>query len=111
MLPKKHRIVRTAFAQAAYTHAVHGESFSFKVAKTDALKQKFSVVVSKKVASHAVDRNKIRRRAYRVLQKLLPRLTSGIQGVFMAKNGAGTKTFSDLEQDMTVLLIKIGILK
>lgn len=64
---------------------------------------KISVVVSKKVLKTAVGRNRIRRRVYGVLQKLLPSIGDGFFLVFYPK--AVIQTISSKELETQVLQV------
>jgi ribonuclease P protein component len=108
MLPKKNRITRESFKRAAYGPMAHSGSFSLRISQGKEGPARFSFVISKKVAPSAVERNTLRRKGYAVLERLLPHLKPGTQGVFTAKKGAEIKTFAELERDITDLLAKIG---
>ncbi len=71
MLPKKERLARRDFDPVIKGKSYPSLSFTLRIAvqqKNGSIKPKFSVVVSKKVAKKAVDRNKITRRTYEALR-------------------------------------------
>lgn len=81
-----------------------------KVISGDTVPLCYAMVVSGKVASRAIDRNRLKRRGRAILQKLKPRLLQGSMGAFFFKKPALAKSFALLESDMTQLLVKAGLL-
>ena len=80
MLPKKERLSRMAFSQFfAVGKRSHFPSFQVVYVPHQSLHA--SVVVPKKIARHAVQRNKIRRRIYDILRNY--RSEKKIHGVFI----------------------------
>ena len=80
MLPKKERLSRTEFNQFfSMGKHIHSPSFQIVYVSRDSLHA--SVVVSKKIARHAVQRNKIRRRIYDILRNY--RSEKSLRGVFI----------------------------
>ncbi len=67
----------------------------------------FSVVVSKKVAKQAVDRNCLRRRVYGVIERLLKENPVQISGIIILKPLAARVTRLELQADVTTLLAQI----
>ena len=101
MLAKKHRIDRKLFEEVAKK----GKSFSspylsLKTAPTAENQSRFAFVVSSKVAKKAVDRNKIKRRARNIVQKLLVKIKKQINAIIFFKKGAEKLTFSELEKEI-----------
>lgn len=70
MLAKHQRVPRPEFTQA-FAHGVRRHTPLFTVVVATSLSNKAAVVVSKKVAKKAHDRNRIRRRLYAVLAPFL----------------------------------------
>lgn len=70
---------------------------------------RFSVSVSKKVAKHAVDRNKIRRRCYRAIETLIPLIKN--PAIVMLSPKALTKNipYTTLVSDIRTAFVKAGI--
>ena len=58
---------------------------------------RFAVLCSKKVSARAVDRNRQRRRVYKSIQALLPRITPGYYGVVTLKKEAKESIFTELD--------------
>ncbi len=90
--------------------SMHSSLFIFRLAKIGG-NSRFSVSVSKKVAKKAVDRNKIRRRAYSVLNSLYSRIQNGFHGVLIAKNTASKAPFQEISADIEGFFVKSGLLK
>lgn len=67
---------------------------------------KFACVVSKKVASKAVERNLIKRRSRAALQKHLTGTAPGSY-VFYAKKDAAGASFASVEKDIKNLLSQL----
>ena len=70
----------------------------------------FAVVVTKKVARSAVDRNKIRRRVYSILSKVKNYHTK-VHGVFLPKKETKNISFAVLEKEIENILIRANIIK
>ena len=69
MLAKRHRLSRQAFSEVFRTaRRSHSPLFSLYHQKTNSLR--CAVVVSKKIYQKAHDRNRLRRQAYGLLEKL-----------------------------------------
>lgn len=65
-----------------------------------------AVVVSKKVAKRSVDRHLLKRRLMHVLH---PWAQDGHFMVVYAKSGSASRTFSELSEELTSLLMKTGL--
>jgi ribonuclease P protein component len=72
---------------------------------------RFGVVVSKKTAALAVDRNRLRRRVREILRARLSRITGGYDIVVHIKKPAAELDFSATTQELQYLLGKAGLLK
>jgi len=72
MISKKKRLNRATFAEIIKkSKKIEGKVFSYRLHfLKNGLKHRFSVVVSSKVSSKAVIRNKIRRQIYEILEKM-----------------------------------------
>lgn len=67
-----------------------------------------SVVVSKKVAKRAVDRNRLRRRVYGAVERFLQTSPLAATVIFLVKPEAKTATRLDFAADVADLLAKIA---
>ncbi len=65
---------------------------------------KMASIVSKKVSSRAVDRNKIERRCRELIKKHLLHMSADRAYVFQAKKDALNATFEQLDSDIATLL-------
>lgn len=65
----------------------------------------FTIVVSKKVVKSAVTRNKVKRRLRMLFQELKPK--KNVLGIFFAKKGIDTVSFSELRKEAYLLIGKI----
>ncbi|MFA5997177.1 MAG: ribonuclease P protein component [Candidatus Paceibacterota bacterium] len=101
MLPRKNRIPRNDFP----SHNVKGfrvfsPLFTGVFFKSEANNSRASVVVSKKTAKTAVDRNKLRRRFYDVVGPLFNQSGATTTVVLYPKIEAKKSSFADLETEM-----------
>lgn len=106
MVPASLRIKRADFPTVIKTgrrlHGVYATAVCVFGTSTQV-----SVVVSKKVAKNAVDRNRLRRRVYGVVERFLLTSPLPVAVVFLLKPEAKTATRQALMCDMADLLAKI----
>lgn len=112
MLPKTERLNRTQ-VEAVLASGV-GKKFSsryFFIVVLSAPSPRFAVVVSKKVAVTAVERNTLRRRAYTALGEIIKQTKTAapFHMVFIAKKEAKNIEFAELKEDLSKLL-KVSVL-
>ena len=88
----------------------HSTLFVFKAIKTSGI-SRFSVIVSKKVAKTAVERNKIRRRLYSLLNSGYSEISRGVHGIFIVKNDIKKVSVEELATTLDQFFVKIGLLK
>jgi len=107
MLPKKHRIKRIEFpSQKTRGVSVHGEYTTLrfynenKIAEKNNSTAKFSVVVSKKIAKKAIDRNLLKRRAYFSLKKITQNIKKPIVCVLYMKKGSFEQSYKNIKSDI-----------
>lgn len=72
---------------------------------------RFGFVVSKKISKKSTLRNKIKRRLREIIRRELPKIKTGIDGVFISKTGLEKKGFQQLEETVSKILTKARILK
>lgn len=70
-----------------------------------------AAVASKKVASTAAVRNRIRRRIYAAVQPLMSRLSSPTHAIVFAKSDLSKAEISDLTKDLEAVFVKLGLLR
>ncbi len=98
MLPKTHRLqLRQNSPYFVFDHKLHQHSFSlYWRFQTTIPSPQAAVVVSKKTAPTAVERNRLKRVVRATLSPLLPTLTSGTQLVVVIRR-------RELEKNLKVL--------
>lgn len=101
MLAKKHRINKKLFEEVSKK----GKSFSspylsVKIAPNEENQSRFAFVVGSGVAKHAVGRNKIKRRARNIIQKIIPKIKGKINAIMFFKKGSEKLTFAELEKQI-----------
>lgn len=105
MISKKNRITSFFFRFFTQGRVYHSPIFSIKVIQNKEDKEfHVAVVVSKKVARNAVERNLLKRRFLSVVQKNKKYMKPGYMYVVYLKKEAQTATFSDIERKVSQLL-------
>ena len=111
MLSKNQKLPRELFEPVSKTGRRLATSlFSFQYSPSSA-DCRFSAVVSKKVSKTAVGRNRIRRRVYDTLRKLIPQMKNPSYAIFHAKPPVMNATLAETEREIAELLQKAGILE
>ncbi|MDP3962817.1 MAG: ribonuclease P protein component [bacterium] len=111
MLPSSKRLTTALFKKTIDNgRSAHSQLFILKLIKEGG-PSRFSVSVSKKVAKKAVERNKIRRRAYSAISSFYPAIKHGIHGVVIAKNPAAKASLEEIISDIKSFFVKSGHLK
>lgn len=106
MIPRSRRIPKDLFNIKGVLY--HSPLFTLKVSRNAEPKPTLvSTSVSKKVAPHAVDRNRTRRRVYSILRPFLPTLPLGFLLFFQAKKGAERASFDEIKTGIQGLLSQI----
>lgn len=106
MVATQNRISRSQFpAYFASGKRFHSEHFT--VVFTKATDFRVSVVVSKKVAKSAVDRNRLRRRAYGVVERFAKEQSQSGVYIILYKPGALKATRLTLQSQLVALLAQI----
>jgi ribonuclease P protein component len=103
MLPARERLTRADFCRF-FASGARAHSPALTLVYATHTHFHASVVVSKKVAPRAVDRNKLRRRIYDILKRY--RSARGVTGVYivLTKPGARTLTYRALKDELTTRL-------
>ena len=105
-MPKKYRLTGEEI-RILSGKRMHGKFFSLLIAPILGGHPKCAVVVSKKVAMKAVDRNTIKRRARSALVKYLPGVKKAAALVLYAKREAKGADFKEIVRDIEVLFSKV----
>lgn len=103
MPPKQSRLTREAF-QSVWNMGKKTHTPLFTLVKQASYDENshFSVVVSKKVCSNAVDRNLLRRKIYPILTKNL--LKSKVSVILVTKKGIEKLESKEIEENIQALL-------
>lgn len=110
MLPSSRRLSIPLFKSVVDKGKLfHSPFFSAKMMRAEG-PSRFSVVVSKKVAKNATDRNKIRRRMYSALIPFCKNV-SGVHGVIMLKKEVIKASSDQISFELGVFFVKIGLMK
>lgn len=113
MLPKKRRIERKDFGKILKaSKKLNSPHFLLNIAiDKDISPSRFSFSISKKVAKSAVDRNRLRRIGYSIIEKNLNRLETGFSAHFVYKKITPVENFGSLEKEILELLSKSSVLE
>ena len=105
MLAKANRLsLRLKFHRG---RRVAGHLFNLEIlALPSESKPKFAVVVSRKTARKAVDRNRLKRQLLAALSPMVEQIKPGVGVIVYAKPGAVDQDFSQIIQELRVLLGK-----
>lgn len=105
-MPKKYLLTGPEIRSFRPLNRAHGTFFSLSYGPLEGADAKCAVVVSKKVAIKATDRNLIKRRARGVLLPLMGKAApAGV--ILTAKKGAKEASFQDLSEDVRRLFAKV----
>lgn len=122
MLKRRKRINSSDFSEILTKgYAIRSPFFVFKFLKSselglknEILPSKFGISVSKKELKSAVDRNRVRRRVYSALRKVLDlnkdelnSALNGLKGVFITNKKVKEAKFSELVEEITRIISKI----
>ena len=85
MISKKYRFHSRGGVRYTYKNGqtIRGSKISLVFASNSRNKQRYAVVVSKKVLKSAVGRNRIRRRIYEAIREQLPRINQPVDCIFV----------------------------
>ena len=85
MLSKKYRFHSRGGVRYTYQNGntIRGSKISLVFAENSRNKQRYAVVVSKKVLKSAVGRNRIRRRVYEAIRLTLPKVNKPVDCIFI----------------------------
>ncbi len=104
-MPARLRLSRADFSRMRGFRRLQGGLFSLSYGViSERIGAGVAVVVSKKVAADAVDRNRIKRRSRAILGRIVPSLSPARVFVAVAKKGAATASFDDFALDLENLL-------
>lgn len=107
MLRKADRLTTAEVTALSRGKSVFGTLLSLRFLPAE--KTKFSVAVSKKVASRAVDRNAMRRKVYDVLKTASKGLKTGVFAMIMPKKECLDSSPESLGVEVEALFRKAGL--
>ena len=105
-MPKKYRLSRADWLRLPRpARRIHGGYFSLSVIPAPSLGgPRVALVVPKKVAKRAVDRNKIERRCREALRPLMEKVRKSVALIFHAKREAVEASYAEVVLDVEKLL-------
>ncbi len=108
MLPKSFRLSLKRDFENIFTtgRSYQGKFFRFKILKNNFKSSRFAVVVSLRVSKKAVVRNKIRRRAWSVINSLPYVFNNKLDIILIALPEATKASFFDLRLEITNFFTK-----
>ena len=90
---------------------IRGAKISLVFADNSRNKQRYAVVVSKKILKSAVGRNRIRRRVYEAIRLELPKIQKPVDSIFIINSKEILDTdFKDIQKNIRDLLKEANIL-
>jgi ribonuclease P protein component len=105
MLPRNKRIGSRMFKEIiAKGRVVHSLNFFMRISKKNPDYSGFSVVASKKVAPTAVTRNRLRRRVYAALRKVVSNKKTEGEALIFVKHSLSSLASKDMEKELHSLL-------
>ena len=112
MLPKKQRITKRLFSESfSHSKTQANDNFTLKYKDILDLPTKTSIIVSKKVAKNAVDRNSLKRKIYDTTGKIIKNAKKPYVLMVFPKKTTTTLTNKELEESLIELLKKAKILE
>jgi ribonuclease P protein component len=112
MLPRRHRLSLRKDADAIYREGkrIQGKYFALIVAEQkEKSNTKIAVVVSRKAAKLAVERNRLRRRATQAIRLHLNELENGYNIICTAGKASGNASFDQLHESILSDLKNAGV--
>ncbi len=86
------------------------KSFILLAAPNDLEKRRYGITVTKKLEKTAVGRNRMKRRLRAACADILPHnAKSGMDYVLIARDGAATRLYADIQKDLRWCLDKMGL--
>lgn len=113
MLSKKYRFHSRGGVRYTYQNGktIRGAKISLVFADNSRNKQRYAVVVSKKILKSAVGRNRIRRRVYEAIRLELPKIQKPVDCIFIINSKEILDTdFKDIQKNIRDLLKEANIL-
>jgi len=111
MLSRENRLSKQKDFDLVYQSGrqFHGPHLVVRVAKSDEKELKFGVVISKKVAPRAVDRNRLKRQIGEIIRPAVRKLKDGIKAIIIAKKGILEMDYKSLAAELASVGQKAGL--
>lgn len=110
MLPRKHKVERSAFSGILKTGRRFSTAHTSLTLTKGGLRRRLSFVISKAVAPQAHDRNRLKRLGNSVAKRLIDfEGGNSFQAVCFFKKGSGALTVASLTAELTELFTLSGI--
>lgn len=111
MLPKIRRLNRELIKKALKEGKfVRGRSISLKYSVFPIRPTSFGLIVSSKTGKKAVFRNRIKRKGWAVISKLLPKIKKDRLVLIFFGRGSAEMDFSEMEKEISRLFREAGLL-
>jgi ribonuclease P protein component len=112
MLPLENRIKKKKEFEAVFKEgeAFHSGLFTVILSKSETEEKKFGFIVSKKVSSKAVSRNRVKRISREQVRLMLPRIRKGVNIIIIAKKEALKQDSKKIKAELESLFIKKEII-
>lgn len=104
MLKKQHRL--QLGTQYSLAHTTHSPLFTLRCGSNTVTESRFGFVISKKISSSAVVRNKIRRTLSAYIEKNIGEIPSGKDYLFITKPAIATISTEELWKEMKSAIAK-----
>lgn len=112
MLPKAKRLTKRLFSESfSHSKITSNDYLTLRYKDNSGFEPKGSVVVSKKVAKNATDRNHLKRQLYEIIEKHLKNTEKPYILMIFPKKPSTTLSFIDLEKEVKEVLIKSKVIK
>jgi len=113
MLPKANRLKKKKDFEKVFKEGKRfKEDFLFlKIRKNNLKVSRFGFVVGQKISKKAAIRNKIKRKLSELVKLKLPKIKTGIDGVFIVKEGLENKDFWEMKEIIEKIFALGKILK
>lgn len=112
MLAKKYRLLKKKDFENVFEKGkfINDKFLYFKIIQNNQENSRFGIIVSKKITKKAVNRNKIKKRIRSIIKKNIPFIKKGIDLIIIPKKEINEKSFIQIQESISQLLIKAKIM-
>ncbi len=112
-LPKKNRLrLKKDFQDVKKNNLIlNTPLFGVSYLKVNSNQPLIGFVISKKISTKAVERNKLKRKLSEVVGSLLPRINNNYKIIFLGKRELKEASFTDISNQVESALKSIGVLR